>query len=100
MAKETVIVSFGMLKEKKGCCVGHYAHACGGSRDTFGLIATLHMLVLDQKLDPKLFPILERDKYLLADLYSANDDTYVSDEDRENQIKELFAKAGIEVTFV
>ena len=85
--------------QSKGCCVGHYAHACGVSRDTFGYTAALDPLVKINKLDPKLFPILEN-KTCLGSLYHVNDDTSLTDEAREAQIKELFAEADIEVTFI
>ncbi len=86
-------------ESKKGCCVGHYAHACGVSRDTFGYEAALGPLIRHQNLNPKLFHISENAK-LLGDLYQVNDDANLNDEVREARIKELFASAGIEVTFI
>ncbi len=105
----------GKLLDSKGqrCCVGIYLKACGISDTKMLAIGTANSLVFRYrdtrpgehvpKWLLKSVPAISSDAVTASEdaekLYSVNDSIGFSEEKREQEVKEHFAKNGIKVSF-
>jgi len=89
-------------KNEQGCCLGHYAIACGIRRSVIEDYGALSDAVDFEKHRIEWLDGRNGQSDFQSSLIKANDDSsgkYKSPAAKEKRIKELFAKNGIEVTF-
>ena len=95
------------LKNGTMCCLGFYALSCGKTEDE--ILDKSYLLT--EEYDMYSLPTTEEAEWLNSELeypYCStsrllgftNDDVDLKEEDREQQISEIFAKNGVEVEFV
>jgi hypothetical protein len=101
------------------CCLGFYAKALGATDDQIESLHTPAMCLSNPNILPNPFTWGNGGEWLLflppnapktirnhqnsktcSALMNLNDDREINDETREKEVKEIFAKNGVEVEFV
>ncbi len=87
------------------CCMGFLAEACGVPHDRRYAAAYFSSTRLEpyySQLPEALRPVGDdrKNPQLARMIYSTNDDTSITDDERKTRLTALFAEAGVEVEFV
>lgn len=99
---------------KAMCCLGIYMNSCGVSREKLRSLGSPECVIVKYKQEVKLpedasWLYKKPDGFISNNLYnsdlvfnlmSVNDNFEINEKEREEQIRDLFAKADVKVKFV
>lgn len=92
-----------LSQEKKKCCVGFFALACGFSEDQISDVDTFEKLICQENAEgqeEEMFEgIIEYPNSIFDELYLENDVPGREEPKREKAIRQLFKKLGVKVRF-
>lgn len=86
--------------DRKRCCLGFFANACGLSDDQICNCQSTVDIPKDIVRNFASSEWSDLKKMLINEMIRVNDDEYMSDKDREENLTALFKKAGHEIVFV
>lgn len=80
------------------CCVGHFCTQAGLPDNRILRVSAIHLLDVDEADIPPEVIRLEKSSQI-GPIYSTNDDRYINDARREEELTKLFNAAGFDIVF-